>query len=178
MRRVLVASAGVVLLAAGSPLKAYQAPPAAPTEAPCTVVDAAAGGQGQAAHLHVICGPTALRLGYATRYASSFDAVSGGIVVVREIDLRTLVQLVALDAGGMPVIEDLSRDIAKAAGYNPDGGLDEGVVDANDYAARGVLRVRREGPPGAQAGTIDYDLRPAVERMRAQGSASQPEVQQ
>lgn len=182
MRTAGSVAAWLSLLGAGPAFMALAASPAAAQEAPPVVADDATspcrvaaidGGERRPRELRASCREYGLMLGPVSEYqviasesleATLVDARLGG-------DRRVLLLSIQMD-GQPPLIEDLTGQIARAAGRGPMSAIDGVELDFKSFAQAGTIGVRGrpEDVGEARADTINLSEQIARERSRRVGT--------
>jgi len=154
--RSLAAVVGLALLASALPASAQSETASAPqAEAPkhiCELqsVDLA---QGAAQELHAICGDRGLVLGPVSEFSVlANDNLNTMLVDVQyQGDRRIL--LLSIGKDGLPMVENLTGQIARAAGKGPMSAIDDVTVDLTGFASDGAIAVKRKAGDKEQGGT-------------------------
>lgn len=111
-------------------------------------------GRGAQKSIYVACGQLGVWLGAAESVESASDPASGSVIVVTSNGGARRVRLVSPGGASAPQIADVTRDLAKLAGQNPDAPLTHDV-DLGDFATRHVIAVgaARQATLGGNADT-------------------------
>jgi hypothetical protein len=139
----------------------------------CQVVEVKAAEQGRAspggADLFVGCGRTAVRLGKAESYQSSYNPGTRSLAVVLHDRGRTRVLMAYQEADGTLQIQDVSRDLAKLSGRPFDAGLRGADVSLAFFAAEGSITVPAAAGQPASGATLNLSryAAPAPDRAPA-----------
>jgi hypothetical protein len=160
----------ILLQSAAVPAGQASPPRTGPPAALCQAFELRPADQGGAsgdAILYVGCGQSAVRIGKADSYRSSYNAASGTLAVtVREAG-RTRVLVARPAADGTVEIQDVSRDLAKLAGQPANVGLRALEVDLGRFAADGTIAAPSAGQAASAARlTPDHYVPPAAERRQ------------
>lgn len=91
------------------------------------------------------CSGAGVVLGEADSYRVHYNPASGALVVSIERGERTRIMLLQRDADGQLAIEDITGDLAVAAGRGPTSGLRGASIDFAGFARDGVIAVADEG---------------------------------
>ena len=115
----------------------------------CQVVDAAP--TAGRASLYAVCAGHGAPIGPADQYSVS-TSTGGSVTVVLKMSGRTHIWLASPAAGGGVLLEEMTRDLARAAGRAGDLGLGDATVDASRFAVDGTVAVT------SKAGSKQLDL--------------------
>jgi len=127
---------------------------------------------GQAKPVFASCRGHGLILGYADKFQVFAHEPLEAVLV----DLRTgsdrRVVMISLRDDGSPLLENLSGQIAMAAGRGPLSGLEGLEIDTSSFSREGVVGVRgSSGVTEALTPTNTIDLRPQLAELRASRGA-------
>jgi hypothetical protein len=175
----LPALAAASLLSLGlsaSPAAAQQASPAGtvPLSELCHVY-AIEGAEGEPSELRANCRGQGLMLGRATE----FEAVVNEGLKATLVDIRLgsarRVLLLSIQPDGSPLVEDMSGQIALAAGRGPMSEIDGVDLDLREFARSSEIGVRGrpEDTGSGKADRINFGQQIALERSRRGGNGAQ-----
>jgi len=171
----LVAGAFGLTLTA-TPVAAQRTPPPS-TEPPgqlCRVYSVP-GAEGQPQELRAYCRGRAMMLGPA----STFEAITNEALQATLVDVRfgseRRVLLLSFRDDGLPLAEDLTGQIALAAGRGPASSIDGVELDVSGFARTGEVGVRGrpEDTGNAKSDHVNLGQQIALERGRGGGSQTQ-----
>lgn len=100
------------------------------------------------------CWSRAVSLGKADKFSSSYNPDTRGTVAVLETGAGRKVLLISPAADNSPVVEDITRDLAKLAGRYRDAGLNGLSVDLSRFATDGTLSLTNGGITAETQGAI------------------------
>lgn len=117
------------------------------------------------------CSGTGILLGEADSYSLSYNPASGALAVSVNFGDSLRVMLLQRDTDGATSVEDITGDLAVAAGRNPTSGLRGTRIDFTAFGSEGVIgigedvRAVREASPSAR-GVASFSLNEHNEKRR------------
>lgn len=147
---------------------------AEPSSQMCQVF-AVDGAEGGAQELRATCNGRGLILGEASDYRTAYNEALKATLVDMRLDGERRLLLITIQDDGLPLLEDLSGQIALAAGRGPMSELDGLEIDLGRYLTDGEIAVRPPagGAAGEKSGEVNIGEQIALERTRRQGAAAQ-----
>jgi len=137
--QALSGSSGVEGQAAAGQQAGASAQPAAAV--PCKVLAPTIAGS-TSPTLFVNCGKYTRILGVADSYTTASNAAIGSLIVILHKGAQQHVVLISPTAGDAYHVDDITGDLAKASGRNPDAGLPADLaIDISGFAAGGNVKL-------------------------------------
>lgn len=125
--------------------------------------------------LRANCRGRGLILGEASDYKVTYNEALNATLVDMRLDGERRLLLITIQDNGLPLLEDLSGQVALAAGRGPMSELDGLEIDLSQYLTDGEIAVRPAagGAAGEKSGVVKIGEQIALERARRQEAAVQ-----
>lgn len=117
------------------------------------------------------CGGRGLLLGSAQTYEALFNPALQAMLVDLQNGSDRRLLLITMQPSGVPRLEDLSGQVALAAGRGPISALTGIAIDSSSFAATGTVAVSGGTSETSRTGSISVGEQIALERAR-QGAAA------
>jgi hypothetical protein len=122
--------------------------------------------------LHAVCRGIALRLGPVSEFESINNEALQATLIDAHIGSSRRVLLVTLQDVGRPLLEDLTGQIAFAAGRGPSSNIDGVELDFKQFATIGEIGVRGRAADDGRGKADRISVGPQIARERARRVAA------